>query len=118
MCYESLISKSLSSSVLLQLFLGDTNRTISETPMNMASSRSHCIFTLNIESRKVQHSCAIVLHLMQTTFSVISLYCFIAKDKLCHSQTRMSDGMKLSLISFQYLTDFSTAIVDRQGRML
>eukprot|EP00873_Tetraselmis_striata_P011712 jgi/Tetstr1/431976/TSEL_021453.t1 len=34
------------------LFLGDTNRTISETPMNMASSRSHCIFTLNIEARE------------------------------------------------------------------
>ncbi|CAL5230078.1 g13535 [Coccomyxa viridis] len=35
------------------LFLGETNRTISETPMNMASSRSHCIFTLHIESRQV-----------------------------------------------------------------
>ncbi|EFJ44922.1 Kif6 type kinesin-like protein, partial [Volvox carteri f. nagariensis] len=35
------------------LFLGDTNRTISETPMNMASSRSHCIFTIHIEGRKV-----------------------------------------------------------------
>ncbi|GLI60663.1 hypothetical protein VaNZ11_002864, partial [Volvox africanus] len=35
------------------LFLGDTNRTISETPMNMASSRSHCIFTIHIEARKV-----------------------------------------------------------------
>lgn len=34
------------------LFLGDTNRTISETPMNMASSRSHCIFTVNIEARE------------------------------------------------------------------
>ena len=34
------------------LFLGDTNRTVSETPMNLASSRSHCIFTLYIESRK------------------------------------------------------------------
>jgi len=33
------------------LFLGDTNRMIAETPMNMASSRSHCIFTINIESR-------------------------------------------------------------------
>lgn len=39
--------------VVLQLFLGDTNRTISETPMNMASSRSHCIFTMYIEARKV-----------------------------------------------------------------
>jgi len=35
----------------LQLFLGDTNRTISETPMNQASSRSHCIFTIMIEAR-------------------------------------------------------------------
>lgn len=35
-----------------QLFLGDTNRTISETPMNQASSRSHCIFTVYIEARK------------------------------------------------------------------
>ncbi|GLC59507.1 hypothetical protein PLESTB_001494800 [Pleodorina starrii] len=35
------------------LFLGDTNRTISETPMNLASSRSHCIFTIHIEGRKV-----------------------------------------------------------------
>lgn len=34
------------------LFLGDTNRMISETPMNMASSRSHCIFSVAIEARK------------------------------------------------------------------
>ena len=33
------------------LFLGDTNRAIAETPMNMASSRSHCIFTLSLEVR-------------------------------------------------------------------
>lgn len=34
------------------LFIGDTNRMISATPMNMASSRSHCIFTITIEARK------------------------------------------------------------------
>ncbi len=34
------------------LFLGDTNRAIAETPMNLASSRSHCIFTVFVESRK------------------------------------------------------------------
>jgi kinesin family member 6/9 len=34
------------------LFLGDTNRAISETAMNKASSRSHCIFTVSIEGRK------------------------------------------------------------------
>ncbi|CAN0028169.1 unnamed protein product [Ectocarpus fasciculatus] len=35
------------------LFTGDTNRAIAETPMNMASSRSHCIFTLSLEVRNV-----------------------------------------------------------------
>ncbi|XP_077637982.1 kinesin-like protein KIF6 [Lonchura striata] len=34
------------------LFLGDTNRMISETPMNQASSRSHCIFTIHISSKE------------------------------------------------------------------
>ncbi|XP_023013193.2 uncharacterized protein [Leptinotarsa decemlineata] len=33
------------------LFLGDTNRTIAETPMNEYSSRSHCIFTIYITHR-------------------------------------------------------------------
>lgn len=35
------------------LFLGDTNRTTSETPMNLASSRSHCIFTIFITAVQV-----------------------------------------------------------------
>ncbi|KAJ1461060.1 P-loop containing nucleoside triphosphate hydrolase protein [Pelagophyceae sp. CCMP2097] len=35
------------------LFLGDTNRAISATAMNQASSRSHCIFTIFIEGRQV-----------------------------------------------------------------
>ncbi|KAH8960223.1 hypothetical protein BDL97_06G121000 [Sphagnum fallax] len=34
------------------LFIGDTNRIISSTPMNMASSRSHCIFTAHIVAHK------------------------------------------------------------------
>ena len=34
------------------LFIGDTNRAIAETPMNLASSRSHCIFTVFIEARE------------------------------------------------------------------
>ncbi|XP_029891780.1 kinesin-like protein KIF6 isoform X2 [Aquila chrysaetos chrysaetos] len=43
------------------LFLGDTNRMIAETPMNQASTRSHCIFTIHISSKEpgsatVQHS--------------------------------------------------------------
>ncbi|KAL3921020.1 MAG: hypothetical protein SGPRY_005043 [Prymnesium sp.] len=31
------------------LFVGDTNRAVSETTMNTESSRSHCIFTVSIE---------------------------------------------------------------------
>ena len=34
------------------LFVGDTNRAISETAMNQASSRSHCLFTMSLEGRK------------------------------------------------------------------
>ncbi|KAF4316189.1 hypothetical protein BBO99_00007404 [Phytophthora kernoviae] len=34
------------------LFLGDTNRAVSETAMNLASSRSHCVFTVSLETRK------------------------------------------------------------------
>ncbi|XP_064403567.1 kinesin-like protein KIF6 isoform X2 [Halichondria panicea] len=34
------------------LFIGDTNRIMAETPMNMASTRSHCIFTIHIMSRE------------------------------------------------------------------
>ena len=33
------------------LFVGDTNRAVSETVMNATSSRSHCIFTISVESR-------------------------------------------------------------------
>ncbi|XP_032228213.2 kinesin-like protein KIF6 isoform X2 [Nematostella vectensis] len=34
------------------LFLGDTNRMIAETPMNQASTRSHCIFTIHVSTRE------------------------------------------------------------------
>ncbi|XP_075301893.1 kinesin-like protein KIF6 [Opisthocomus hoazin] len=34
------------------LFMGDTNRMIAETPMNQASTRSHCIFTIHISSKE------------------------------------------------------------------
>ncbi|XP_018118191.1 kinesin-like protein KIF6 isoform X2 [Xenopus laevis] len=34
------------------LFLGDTNRMIAETPMNQASTRSHCIFTIHVSSKE------------------------------------------------------------------
>lgn len=33
------------------LFIGDTNRVVSETPKNDASTRSHCIFVIQLESQ-------------------------------------------------------------------
>ncbi|KAK2878656.1 hypothetical protein Q8A67_019447 [Cirrhinus molitorella] len=38
------------------LFLGDTNRMIAETPMNQASTRSHCIFTIHLCSKELGSS--------------------------------------------------------------
>lgn len=38
------------------LFLGDTNRAVAETPMNLHSSRSHCIFTIHIEQQKLDEN--------------------------------------------------------------
>jgi len=35
------------------LFIGDTNRVVSETPKNDASTRSHCIFIIQIETQKL-----------------------------------------------------------------
>jgi kinesin family protein 6/9 len=35
------------------LFIGDTNRVVSETPKNDASTRSHCIFIMQLESQKL-----------------------------------------------------------------
>lgn len=35
------------------LFIGDTNRVVSETPMNDASTRSHCIFIIEVDSQKM-----------------------------------------------------------------
>ncbi|KAA0171728.1 hypothetical protein FNF27_06235 [Cafeteria roenbergensis] len=35
------------------LFLGNAHRMTAETPMNRASSRSHCVFTLTLEQRRL-----------------------------------------------------------------
>lgn len=50
---SALLTPVMRSCGCTQLFLGDTNRAISSTPINPASSRSHCIFTMLIELRKV-----------------------------------------------------------------
>ena len=47
----SVVNASNEEEALNLLFIGDTNRTIAETPSNPASSRSHCIFIISITSR-------------------------------------------------------------------
>ncbi|XP_060939280.1 kinesin-like protein KIF6 [Limanda limanda] len=48
----SLQQSSNEEEALNLLFLGDTNRMIAETPMNQASTRSHCIFTVHVCRRE------------------------------------------------------------------
>lgn len=47
----SLLPANNEEDALNALFLGDTHRMIAETPMNMASTRSHCIFTVHLAAR-------------------------------------------------------------------
>lgn len=35
------------------LFVGDTNRVVCETPSNDASTRSHCLFMISLETREI-----------------------------------------------------------------
>jgi kinesin family protein 6/9 len=50
------------------LFLGDTNRQVNATVMNKESSRSHCIFTISIESRKAGSDV-----IMRSKFNLVDL---------------------------------------------
>lgn len=53
------------------LFIGDTNRVVSETPKNDASTRGHCIFVIQIESQKLGEDVKTVskLHLVDLSGS-------------------------------------------------
>jgi Kinesin motor domain len=69
---------------LLQLFLADTNRVTSETPMNLASSRSHCLFTVTIEARQVDaQSCECVAAIECMSLLRGSTVCLHATSELC-----------------------------------
>ena len=47
----SLTSVTTEEEALNALFYGETNRMIAETPMNMASTRSHCVFTIYVTAK-------------------------------------------------------------------
>jgi kinesin family protein 6/9 len=65
------------------LFVGDTNRIICETPSNDASSRSHCIFTINVEAKevggsKIRRSKVATLPLPSTTLPTHVRSCWLS----------------------------------------
>lgn len=75
---EQLVLKNLSvhraeneEDALNLLFIGDTNRVVSETPKNDASTRSHCIFVIQIEAQKLGEDVKTVskLHLVDLSGS-------------------------------------------------
>ena len=53
------------------LFIGDTNRAVSETPKNDASTRSHCIFIIQLETQKADSNVKLVskLHIVDLSGS-------------------------------------------------
>ncbi|CAG9819513.1 unnamed protein product [Phaedon cochleariae] len=67
------------------LFLGDTNRTIAETPMNEYSSRSHCIFTIYLTHRNAGSN--------KLRYSKLHLVDLAGSERVCKS---MSTGLALS----------------------
>lgn len=53
------------------LFIGDTNRAVSETPKNDASTRSHCIFVIQLETQRADSNVKLVskLHIVDLSGS-------------------------------------------------
>lgn len=61
------------------LFLGDTNRAISETAMNKASSRSHCIFTVG--GGRTARAAAVSASSV-TSYYMVTYACTVRQTKL------------------------------------
>ncbi|XP_048508096.1 kinesin-like protein KIF6 [Athalia rosae] len=70
------------------LFLGDTNRAISETPMNPQSSRSHCIFTIAVSVKQsgAQHLSKAKMHLVDLAGSERVYKCCISGSILTEAK--------------------------------
>ena len=67
---------------LCLLFQGETNRCIAEHALNQYSSRSHCIFTLYVESRSNTHSLA------KYTISKLNLVDLAGSERLNKAEVR------------------------------
>lgn len=86
------------------LFIGDTNRVVCETPLNDKSTRSHCIFTIYLESQKMNSELK--------NFSKINLVDLSGSEKLSKTQATgklMNEACNINL-SLHYLEQVIIAL--------
>ena len=60
------------------LFIGNDSRVSAETPMNQASSRSHCIFTISIEERSLVDETRRISKLNLVSVEATYIYMYIS----------------------------------------
>lgn len=115
---EGLVLKNLSTKraeteedLLQTLFLGDTNRVVCETPLNDKSTRSHCIFTVYLESQKMNSEVK--------NFSKINLVDLSGSEKLGKTQSQgrlMHEACNINL-SLHFLEQVIVALQEvSQGK--
>ncbi|CAH8823544.1 unnamed protein product [Trichobilharzia szidati] len=104
----SIHSASNTDEALNLLFMGDTNRIIAETPMNEASTRSHCIFTMHITSQT--HGSSVIrrskLHLVDLAGSERVYKCGL-------DGTLLTEAKYINL-SLHYLEQVIIALAEKQ----
>ena len=93
------------------LFVGDTNRMIAETPMNMASSRSHCIFTVTIESRAMGSDA-----IRRSKFNLVDLAGSERVHKT-HADGNLLREAKYINLSLHYLEQCIVSLSEKRGHI-
>eukprot|EP00826_Nyctotherus_ovalis_P063340 TRINITY_DN9282_c0_g1_i10.p1 TRINITY_DN9282_c0_g1~~TRINITY_DN9282_c0_g1_i10.p1 ORF type:complete len:584 (+),score=206.55 TRINITY_DN9282_c0_g1_i10:821-2572(+) len=108
------------SDALNHLFIGDTNRVVSETPKNDASTRSHCIFIIQIEAQKYGEDVKTVskLHLVDLSGSESNSHTNLGASKDGLVGERLNEAKYINL-SLHYLAQVIEALNKRlSGEMV
>ncbi|MCQ2816619.1 MAG: hypothetical protein MJ252_05050 [archaeon] len=93
------------------LMLGDDNRVVAETPKNDASTRSHCLFMIQIESQKIGED-----KKTMSKLHIVDLSGSEAPSKTELSGIRMTEALNIN-ISLFYLESVIIAINERAGHI-
>ena len=82
------------------LFIGDTNRVVSETPKNDASTRSHCVFIIQIESKKPESDVKLVskMHIVDLSGSERIYNTGTGADKTQKAEANSINGSLFNLL--------------------